>query len=146
MILITKYSVGSLTTFITLAAITVYLSTRPRKSAATWWLTGYFGVLACLLLAYFLRYSLLTGSAVYTTFMANVIVFGVGCFIAFSYHYYNDPRPIERRICTIAYFTVAAVVYASNAFRNLDSLLIFDAAAHYSHSSSRFSTLCRSSS
>ena len=131
MFLITKYSVGSLATFITLAAISIYLGAKKSKTPTTWWLLGYFGVLALLLFAYFLRYSILEIEGAYTGFMANTIVFGVGCFAVFAYRLFDDERPRERKIFTAIYFVASALVYGSNIFRPSGDLLFFNAPAHY---------------
>ena len=131
MFLITKYSVGSLATFITLAAISIYLGAKRRKTLTTWWLFGYFGVLSLLLLAYFLRYSVFEINAAYTGFLANSIVFGVGCFAVFAYRLFEDQYPLERKVFTILYFAASTVIYGSNIFRTNSELVFFNAPAHY---------------
>ena len=131
MFLVTKYTVGSLATFITLAAISLYLLLKKKKAPSTWWLAGYFTVLSFLLLAYFLRYSIFSVHGAIVGYLANTIVFGVGCFMVFAYRLYEDPYRRERIFVTGIYFAAAFAVYGSNIVRESGDLLFFNAAAHY---------------
>ncbi len=123
-------SVGSLTTTVLLALISVYMLTLKEKSSDTWYLTGYIVVLFILLLSYTVRYSVFSCAGRFTGQFSNLIVFGIVCLVQFAYHYGGNRHPLESRIALLLFSTVATGVWVYIFFQK-SVPLVYDFTAQY---------------
>jgi len=123
-------SVGSLTTTLLLALVTVYLFSLKNKRPDTWYLAAYLAALLILLLSYTIRYSLFTSISKHTRQVSNLIVFGVVCLIQFAYWYGTNHHPLESRIVLIVSSSAALIVWGS-LFIKQSSSMTYDFKAEY---------------
>lgn len=128
---LSSLSIGSFTTAVLLAVITVYLISIRKKSIASWLLIGYIGILALLLTSYLFRYSVLLPLSFHTLQVSNLIVFGMASYILFAYHYVENHNPIESRIIPVIYILAASAVYLSLfvIYPSMES--VYEFRAHY---------------
>jgi len=123
-------SVGSLTTTLLLALITIYLLSLKRKRPDTWYLAAYLAILMILLLSYTVRYSVFASISRHTRQFSNLIIFGVVCLIQFAYWYGTNHHPLESRIVLILTLSAALIVWGSLFVRH-SSATTYDFKAEY---------------
>lgn len=123
-------SVGSLTTTLLLALITVYLLSLKRKRPDTWYLAAYLAILLILLLSYTVRYSVFASISRHTRQFSNLIIFGAVCLIQFAYWYGTNHHPLESRIVLIVTLSAALIVWGSLFIRR-SSAATYDFKAEY---------------
>jgi hypothetical protein len=124
-------AVGSLPTAVLLIVLTVFLITLKKKSMAAWMLIGYFSVLSIMLLAYVIRYSVVSTFGFSTGQAANLIVFGIVSYLLFAYLFQKNYHPKESIILAALFSAGALYAYISNFVRYPVLEKVYDFQAQY---------------
>lgn len=123
-------AIESLSSTILLMAITIYLISVKQKTADGRFFTGYLGFLLVLHLSYTVRYSVFAPGSMAVSQFANLIVFGLLCFIQFAYHYGGCSNRKEANLAFLVTGVAAVAVWLSLFFEK-EAEKLYDFSAQF---------------
>jgi tetratricopeptide (TPR) repeat protein/HAMP domain-containing protein len=111
--LLSYHSISVFTVLVISLIISMFLAVKREKSVSSFWLMGVFLGYVFMYLGYFIGYSVYSPTAAYHSFLTVLVIFGISCFVAFSYHYPRNDFPKESRLVIPSIFllSVASILY-----------------------------------
>ena len=107
--LLSYHSISVFTVLVISLIIFMFLAVKREKSVSSFWLMGVFLGYVFMYLGYFIGYSVYSPVAAYHSFLTVVVIFGISCFVAFSYHYPRNDFPKESGMVIPLIFLLSVV-------------------------------------
>ena len=127
---ISPFSISIVTIDVLFVYFIGYLLLLRQKSAATWYLIGFFSCIAAVFFAFLIIYGTVEPRVARIAWrVLHVMVFGSVCLIQFAYHFPDNRNPREARFVLIVSTLLSSYGWAAYLYRTQDALpvYVFDA-------------------
>ncbi|MEM7181308.1 MAG: SpoIIE family protein phosphatase [Spirochaetota bacterium] len=129
--LLSYHSISVFTVLIITSIISFFLIWKQNKPTSLYWLLGMFLGYFFLYFGHFIAYSVFSPLAVYHRYLTLFVMFGISCFVAFSYYYPRNDYPREAKLVVPSAFALSTIGFLYFVIRSFSLEKHYNFTEHY---------------